>query len=87
GFPAMGLVLAAGLLVVAVPMTAVAVHPGWRRRLQPVELIIEAPASRPVRGAGLYRHAAPPRGATSRHRPAATTPPAYENSYASTSAR
>ena len=74
GFPAMGAILAAGLIVVAVPMTA-------------VELIIEAPASRPVRGAGLYRHAAPPRGATSPHRPAASTPPAYENSYASTSAR
>ncbi|MFE9605246.1 MFS transporter [Streptomyces hokutonensis] len=91
GFPAMGAILAAGLIVVAVPMTAVAVRPGRRRQPQPqpqpVELIIEAPASHPVRGAGLYRYAAPPRGATSPHRPAASTPPAYENSYASTSAR
>ncbi|MEV0909461.1 MFS transporter [Streptomyces hokutonensis] len=88
GFPAMGAILAAGLIVVAVPMTAVAVRSG-RQRLLPsiVEISVEAPVSHPIRGAGLCRHAAPPRGATSPHRPAATTPPAYENSYASTSAR
>ncbi|MCT9076839.1 MFS transporter [Streptomyces fulvoviolaceus] len=45
GFPVMGLVLAVGLLVVAVPMTAVALHTGGRRLLQPVvEITVEAPA-------------------------------------------
>ncbi|WP_329249566.1 MFS transporter [Streptomyces sp. NBC_01478] len=80
GFPAMGAILAAGLIVVAVPMTAVAVGPGRRRLPQSiVEIAVEAPLSRPLRGAG---NCAP-----SPHRPAASSPPAYENSYASTSAR
>ncbi|MDQ0601829.1 MFS family permease [Streptomyces canus] len=43
GFPAMGLVLAAGLLVIAVPMTAVAVGTG-RHKLPVVEIPVEAPA-------------------------------------------
>ncbi|WP_019074091.1 MFS transporter [Streptomyces hokutonensis] len=76
GFPAMGAILAAGLIVVAVPMTAVAVHSG-RQRVLPsiVEISVEA---RPLRGAGNC--------ATSPHRPAVSTP-TYENSYASTSAK
>ncbi|MFE0513618.1 MFS transporter [Streptomyces sp. NPDC058964] len=64
GFPVMGLVLAAGLLAIAFPLTAVALRAG--RRTQPVVAIpVEAPAV-PARHA--YGTA-------------------YENSYASTSAR
>ncbi|GGT07991.1 MFS transporter [Streptomyces chromofuscus] len=43
GFPAMGTVLAAGLLVIAVPMTAVALGAG-RRSLPVVEIPVETPA-------------------------------------------
>jgi MFS family permease len=43
GFPAMGLVLAAGLLVIAIPMTAVAAGTG-RHKLPVVEIPVEAPA-------------------------------------------
>lgn len=43
GFPAMGLLLAAGLLVIAVPMTAVAAGTG-RHKLPVVEIPVEAPA-------------------------------------------
>ena len=87
GFPAMGAILAVGLVVIAVPMTAVAARSGRRLPQSVVEISVEARVPRPLRGAGPYRHAAPPRGAPSPQRPAATTPPAYENSYASTSAR
>lgn len=43
GFPVMGVVLAAGLLVIAVPMTAVALGAG-RRPLPVVEIPVETPA-------------------------------------------
>ncbi|WP_171112355.1 MULTISPECIES: MFS transporter [Streptomyces] len=43
GFPAMGAVLAVGLLVIAVPMTAVALGAG-RRSLPVVEIPVETPA-------------------------------------------
>ncbi|GEC05980.1 MFS transporter [Streptomyces spinoverrucosus] len=43
GFPAMGVVLAVGLLVIAVPMTAVALGAG-RRSLPVVEIPVETPA-------------------------------------------
>ncbi|MFI9805660.1 MFS transporter [Streptomyces sp. NPDC052301] len=43
GFPAMGLVLGAGLLLIAVPMTAVALRAG-RRALPVVEVAVETPA-------------------------------------------
>lgn len=43
GFPVMGAVLAAGLLVIAVPLTAVALGAG-RRPLPVVEIPVEAPA-------------------------------------------
>ncbi|WP_328431450.1 MFS transporter [Streptomyces sp. NBC_00453] len=42
GFPAMGAILAAGLLVIAIPMTAVAMGVG-RRRLPVVEIPVETP--------------------------------------------
>ncbi|WP_261718353.1 MFS transporter [Streptomyces sp. FZ201] len=50
GFPVMGTVLAAGLLVVAVPMTAVAVGAG-RRSLPVVEIAVDTPAYEPARAA------------------------------------
>ncbi|GAA3823098.1 MFS transporter [Streptomyces coacervatus] len=43
GFPVMGAVLAAGLLAIAVPLTAVALRAG-RRPLPVVEITVEAPA-------------------------------------------
>ncbi|MFF0199530.1 MFS transporter [Streptomyces sp. NPDC005017] len=45
GFPAMGAILAAGLLLIAVPMTAVALRAG-RRPLPVVEIAVESPAPR-----------------------------------------
>lgn len=45
GFPAMGAILAVGLLVIAVPMTAVAMGVG-RRHLPVVEIPVETPAGR-----------------------------------------
>jgi MFS family permease len=48
GFPVMGAVLAAGLLVIAVPMTAVALRAG-RRTLPVVEIPVESPVETPAR--------------------------------------
>ena len=48
GFPGMGLVLAAGLLVVAVPMTAVAVRAGRRRTAAAGIRVVEIRAEAPV---------------------------------------
>ncbi|MGV4987651.1 MFS transporter [Streptomyces sp. NRAIS4] len=55
GFPVMGRVLAAGLLLIAVPMTAVALRTG-RRPLPVVELPVETPA---VAARSAYETASP----------------------------
>ncbi|MFE1438892.1 MFS transporter [Streptomyces sp. NPDC058739] len=50
GFPAMGAILAAGLLLIAVPMTAVALRAG-RRPLPVVEIPVESPAPQTAKAA------------------------------------
>ncbi|CAL9576982.1 hypothetical protein SUDANB105_04945 [Streptomyces sp. enrichment culture] len=89
GFTGMGLLLAAGLLVIAVPMTAVAVLAG-RRRIPAADLtVVEIPvADIPVVEIPVVEIPVDtPAGAAERAAYDTAGAPAYGNSYASTSAR
>jgi MFS family permease len=89
GFAGMGLVLAAGLLVIAVPMTAVAVRAG-RRRIPAADLtVVEIPVAEiPVAEIPVVEIPVDtPAVAAERAAYDTAGAPAYGNSYASTSAR